>query len=130
MASLEINVPDDLHERLRRVAGTGDGAVSDFALAAIRRELELLEWTEQWASRPVREDTVGAAAALEEAQSGGGKGAGKEPRKLTMAEWQARRKNRPVLHINFDAAEAIREERKRREEEWDNYMESRRKSAS
>ena len=129
MASLEINVPDDLHERLRRIAGAGDGAVSEFVMAAIRRELELLEWTEQWAKRPVREDIAGAAA-LEEAQSWGDKGAGKEPRELTMAEWQERRKNRPVLHINFDAAEAIREERQRREQEWDNYIESRRKSAS
>ena len=41
--------------------------------------------------------------------------------------------NRPVLRINFDAAEAIREESNcilRREQEWDNYMESRRESAS
>lgn len=34
-----------------------------------------------------------------------------------MAEWQARRQNRPVLHLNFDAAAAIREERQRREAE-------------
>ncbi len=129
MANLEINVPDDLHERLRQVAGAGDSAVSEFALAAIRRELELLEWTEQWANRPLREDTVGAVA-LEEAQSGGAKSAGKEPRKLTIAEWQERRKNRLVLHLNFDAAEAIREERQRREQEWDSYMGSRPKSAS
>ncbi len=32
-----------------------------------------------------------------------------------MAEWQARRKDRPTLHTNFDAAAAIREERQRRE---------------
>ena len=82
MVNLEINVPDDLHERLRRVAGTDDGAVSEFALAAIRREVERVEQ--------------------------------KERRELTMAEWQARRKNRPTLHINFDAAAAIREERQRR----------------
>ena len=45
MANLEINVPDDLHERLRRVAGVnaGDAAVSEFALAVIRREVERLE---------------------------------------------------------------------------------------
>ena len=113
MVTFEINVPDDLHERLRRVAGAGDSAVNEFALAAIRRELELMEWAERWAKRPVREDTVGAA----EAQSGGGKGAGKEPRELTMVEWQERRKNRPVLHINVDAAEAIREEQQRREQD-------------
>ncbi len=68
MVIFEINVPDDLHERLRRITGAGDGAVSEFVMAAIRRELELLEWTEQWASRPVREDTAGSAAIREEQQ--------------------------------------------------------------
>ena len=82
MASLEINVPDDLHERLRRVAGANDGAVSEFALAVIRRAVERAEQN--------------------------------KPRELTMAQWQARRKNRPTLHLNFDAAAAIREERQRR----------------
>ena len=47
-----------------------------------------------------------------------------------MAEWQAQRQYRPILHLNFDAAAAIREERQRREQEWDRYMESRRKSTS
>lgn len=82
MASLELNVPDDLHERLRRVAGTDYGAVSEFALTAIRRKVERVEQ--------------------------------KEHRELTMAEWQARRKNRPTLHINFDAAAAISEEQQQR----------------
>ena len=101
MANLEISMPDDLHERLRRVAGADaidDGAVSEFALAVIRREVERVEQ--------------------------------KERQELTMAEWQARRKDRPVLHVNFDAAAAIREERQRREQEWDNYMASRRKNTS
>ena len=98
MANLEIKVPDDLHERLRRVAGVDDDAVCEFALAVIRREVERVEQ--------------------------------KERRELTMAEWQARRKNRPTLHINFDAAAAIREERQRREQEWDRYMESRQKNTS
>ncbi len=40
MANLEIIVPDDLHERLCRIAGAYDGAVADFALAVIRREVE------------------------------------------------------------------------------------------
>ena len=70
MANLEISIPDDLHERLRRVAGADDSAVSEFALASIRRELELLEWTEQWANRLVREDTVGAAVEGSEGRQG------------------------------------------------------------
>ena len=110
MANLDIDVPDDLYERLRLVVGAGDGAVADFALAVIRQELERLE-------SGIRQEKHEPDAAVEH-------------RKLTMVEWQERRKNRPALHINFDAAEAIREERQRREQEWDNYMESRRKSAS
>ena len=98
MANLEIDVPYDLYERLRRLAGADDDAVSEFMLAVIRREVERVEQ--------------------------------KERRELTMAEWQARRKNRPTLHINFDAAAAIREERQRREQEWDRYMESRQKNTS
>ena len=47
-----------------------------------------------------------------------------------MSEWQARRKDLPTLHIDFDPAAAIREERQRREQEWDNYMASRRKNTS
>ena len=45
MANLEINMPDDLYERLRLVVGVdaGDGAVADFALTVIRREVEWLE---------------------------------------------------------------------------------------
>lgn len=95
MANLEISMPDDLHERLRRVAGADDGAVSEFALAVIRQEVERLE-------SGMRQEKHEPGAAVEH-------------RKLTMAEWQERRQNRPVLHIDFDAAEAIREERQRRE---------------
>lgn len=61
--------------------------------------LEWLEWKERWVRAERDED------------------AGKEQRELTMAEWQARRKDRPTLHINFDAAAAIRDERERREQE-------------
>ena len=95
MANLEISMPDDLHERLRRVAGADDSAVSEFALAVIRQEVERLE-------SGIRQEKHEPDAAVEH-------------RKLTMVEWQGRRKNRPVLHIDFDAAEAIREERQRRE---------------
>ena len=45
------------------------------------------------------------------------------PRKLTLEEWQERRKDRPTLHLNFDAAEAIREERELRDGQWERYLE-------
>ena len=130
MANLEIDVPDDLHERMRRVAGADDSAVNELALTAIRRELDLLEWMERWAKRPVRVDTAGAAQVEGEAQSGGDKSVGKGRRELSMAEWQARRKGRPTLHTDFDAAAAIREERERREQEWHSYLESRQQNTS
>ena len=98
MVNVQINMPDNLYERLRRLAGADDDAVGDFALVVIQQEVERLERYER--------------------------------RELTMAEWQARRKDRPVLHINFDAAAAIREERAQRTQQWDSYMESRRKSTS
>lgn len=110
MANLKITMPDDLYERLRRVVGAADNDVCEFALAIIQREVERLE--------------------SEIHQEKHGSDADAEHRKLTMAEWQARRQNRPVLHINFDAAEAIREERQRREQEWNQHMERRRKSMS
>ena len=97
MVNVEINMPDNLYERLCRLAGAGD-AVGDFALVVIQQEVERLERNER--------------------------------RDLTMAEWRARRKNRPVLHINFDAAAAIREEREQRTRQWDSYMESRRENTS
>lgn len=123
-------MPDDLHERVRRVAGADDDAVRDFALVAIRRELELLEWTERGAKSPVREDTASAAMTPEEAWMERDEDGDKERRELTMAEWQARRENRPVLHLNFDAAATIREERQRQEQEWHRYMERRQKDTS
>ena len=49
---------------------------------------------------------------------------------VTMAEWQARRQNRPVLHLNFDAAAAIRDERQRQELEWHKHLERRQKNTS
>ena len=42
---------------------------------------------------------------------------------LTVAEWQERRQGRPVLHIDFDAAAIIRDEREQREQEWRKRLE-------
>lgn len=123
-------MPDDLHERLRRVAGADDSAVSEFALAAIRRELELLERTERWATGTVREDAASAATTAEDVWMERDENGGKERRELIMAEWQARRANRPVLHLDFDAAAAIREERQGQEQEWHRYLERRQKDTS
>ena len=104
MANNELNIPVALYDRLRNVVGADDGSVRAFALAVIQREVELLE-----------SKTHG------ERQQ---KDAGEENQQLTMAEWQARRQGRPVLHIDFDAAAAIHDERERQEQEWLGRMES------
>ena len=128
MANLQINMPDDLCERLRRVVGADDSSVSDFIMAVTLREVEWLEWKERWANLSVSERTVNMATALEESRAE--VDAGENRRELTMTEWQARRRNRPVLDLDFDAAAAIREERQRREQEWDRHMKSRQKNTS
>ena len=53
MANLQVrNVPDALHERLRRHARARNCSMSAAAIAAIERELERWEWRERLASRP------------------------------------------------------------------------------
>ena len=110
MASNEIIVPDALYERLRRVTGTDDGAIHDFAVAVIEREVEWLEMN-------TPKDKYDAESADERPQ-------------LTMAEWQERRQNRPVLHIDFDAAAIIRDEREQRDQEWYSHLNSSQKDTS
>lgn len=104
MASNEINIPVLLYDRLRNVVGADDDSVRAFALAVIQKEVERLE--SKTHGEQHQEEAV------------------EEKQQLTMDEWQARRHGRPVLHIDFDAAAAIREERERREQEWLGRMES------
>ena len=127
-----MNMPDDLYERLRRIAGTdvGDDGVADFALAIIRREVECLERQGDIPHPLPSQDSTNAEIALDETVSNLNADTGLERQELSMAEWQIRRKNRPVLHIDFDAAQAIREDRELRTQQWDSYMESGGKNTS
>lgn len=43
MVNVQIDIPDNLYERLRRLAGADDDAVGDFALVVIQQEVERLE---------------------------------------------------------------------------------------
>jgi plasmid stability protein len=53
MASLQVkNVPDGLHQRLRRYAQQHNRTISDIALAAIEREMARYEWHERFSQRP------------------------------------------------------------------------------
>ena len=62
MANLQIkNIPDALHERLRRHARENNCTMSAAVLSAIERELARWEWRQHLAQRP--ETTLGVEAA-------------------------------------------------------------------
>ena len=65
MPNLQVrNVPQDLHERLRRQAREGNCSMRALVLAAIERELRRREWQERWAKRPEIDLGVSAAEAI------------------------------------------------------------------
>ena len=67
MANLQIkNMPDTLHERLRRHARENNCTMSAVALAAIERELARWEWRKRLAQRPETDLGVEAATLLME----------------------------------------------------------------
>lgn len=67
MANLQIrNMPDTLHERLRRYARENDCSMRAAALSAIERELAHWEWRKLMAQRPETDLGVEAAALLME----------------------------------------------------------------
>lgn len=67
MANLQVkNIPDSLHQRLRRYAQKQKRTLSDVVLTAIERELARNEWLERFAKRPMTDLGTSAAALLEE----------------------------------------------------------------
>ena len=67
MANLEVrNIPDDLHERLRRHAREQNRSMSDVALSSLERELACADWRRRLARRPMTDLGVDAAALLAE----------------------------------------------------------------
>ena len=69
MAHLQVkNVPDSLHERLRRFARETDRTLSAAVLAAVERELASWEWRRRLAQRPETDLGVDAATLLGEAR--------------------------------------------------------------
>ena len=70
MANLQVkNIPDALHERLRRHARENNRTMSAAVLTAIERELAIWEWRERLAQRPPTHLGIGAAALLAEERS-------------------------------------------------------------
>ena len=70
MAHLQVkNIPDSLHERLRRFARETDRTLSAAVLAAVERELASWEWRRRLAQRPETDLGVDAATLLAEARA-------------------------------------------------------------
>ncbi|MCZ0937845.1 MAG: hypothetical protein OXJ55_04360 [Caldilineaceae bacterium] len=67
MANLQIrNMPDTLHDRLRRYARESNSTMRAVALNAIERELARWEWRKRLAQRPETDLGVDAATILKE----------------------------------------------------------------
>jgi len=67
MANLQVkNVPEAVHERLRRQARENNCTMSTFVLAAIERELARCEWREHLRRQPTTDIGVEAATLIRE----------------------------------------------------------------
>lgn len=67
MANLQVkNVPDSLHQRLRRYAQEHQCTLSEIVLRALEHELARHEWHERLAQRPTTDLGVSAASLLEQ----------------------------------------------------------------
>jgi plasmid stability protein len=67
MVSLQIrDLPEPLHNRLRRYARQHHRTLSHVVLDAIERELDRCDWYERLAGRPQTDLGVSAASLLEE----------------------------------------------------------------
>ena len=67
MANLQVkNIPDALHERLRRHAHENNRTISETVLTAVERELAMWEWRTRFARHPKTDLGVEAAVLLQE----------------------------------------------------------------
>ena len=65
MVNLQVrNIPEALHERLRRRARVNNSTMSAFVLTAVERELDRCEWQESLAERPRTDPGVPAVRLL------------------------------------------------------------------
>ena len=70
MANLQVkNIPDELHERLRRHAQERNCTISAAVLTAVERELARWEWRERLSQRPRTDLGVSAADLLHEVRT-------------------------------------------------------------
>ena len=67
MASLQVkNLPEALHQRLRKYAQKHHRTISEVALEALEREMARQEWKERLAQRPAADLGDSAASLLEQ----------------------------------------------------------------
>ncbi len=67
MANLQVkNIPDALHERLRRHARQNDTTISSVVLTAIERELAWANWRERFARHPKTDPVINSVTTLRE----------------------------------------------------------------
>jgi NRPS condensation-like uncharacterized protein len=67
MANIQVkNVPEKLHNRLRRYAREQGCTLGDIILAAIEREVSRREWHKRFSARPSTQLRSSAADLLEE----------------------------------------------------------------
>jgi hypothetical protein len=67
MANIQVkNIPEKLHNRLRRYAREQDCTLSEIVLEAIEREVARREWHKRFCRRPSTELGTSAAALLNE----------------------------------------------------------------
>ncbi len=70
MANLQVkNIPDELHERLRRHARERNCTISAAVLTAVEGELARWEWRERLSQRPRTDLGVSAADLLHEVRT-------------------------------------------------------------
>ena len=68
MPHLQVNIPDSLHDRLRRFASETNRTLSAVVLDAVERELEACEWRERLARRSETDLGVDASTLVAEAR--------------------------------------------------------------
>jgi hypothetical protein len=67
MANIQVkNIPDKLHNRLRRYAREQDCTLGEIVMEAIEREVARREWHKRFAGRPMTHLGISAAQLLEQ----------------------------------------------------------------
>lgn len=67
MANIQVkNIPEKLHNRLRRYAREQDCTLAEIILEAIEREVARREWRKRFAARPKTQLGISAADLLEQ----------------------------------------------------------------